>query len=327
MIQFEYRHTDYALLLKEWGALLGVEVEGYYLKFPPEFATGYAMLLPLGNGLQALKAEHTLAQPFHMIRRAIADEYYILRFDVSEIPAEINYTIDRQEGVEVPRSRAGILLTSTLFNAGYILPAGFSNRNLTILFSRDWLARYLNIDQYENVLRSYLMLKTANVNMAPMDNEYRQWFEEVMAEKHDDPLQIVRIESRIMLMVERFFSQLLERKKQIEEWDIDNDDIRRVMKAEELIMENLSGNPPTIEELSKELLVSATKLKKDFKEVYGSPIYEYYQKARMNRGKEMLLSGDYTVKEVGYALGYSNLSHFTYAFKKAFSILPSEITL
>jgi AraC-like DNA-binding protein len=73
--------------------------------------------------------------------------------------------------------------------------------------------------------------------------------------------------------------------------------------------------------------ISATKLKRDFKEVYGQPPFEYYQRVRMNKARELLMSGEYTVKEVGYALGYANLSNFAYAFKKEFSVLPSEIIL
>ena len=72
--------------------------------------------------------------------------------------------------------------------------------------------------------------------------------------------------------------------------------------------------------------MSDSKLKKIFKMVYGLPIYEYFQKHRMQRARLMLLSGSYSIKDVGYTLGYSNLSNFTLAFKKEFNKLPSEIT-
>jgi AraC-like DNA-binding protein len=46
----------------------------------------------------------------------------------------------------------------------------------------------------------------------------------------------------------------------------------------------------------------------------------------MQKARLMLLSGNYSIKDVGYSLGYSNLSNFTLAFKKEFHKLPSEIT-
>nr|WP_255551783.1 helix-turn-helix transcriptional regulator [Aridibaculum aurantiacum] len=71
--------------------------------------------------------------------------------------------------------------------------------------------------------------------------------------------------------------------------------------------------------------MSPSKLKNSFKEIYGMPVYQYYQKHRMNKAKAMLLSRKYSVKEVGMELGYSNLSNFAKAFKKSFDQLPSDI--
>jgi AraC-like DNA-binding protein len=71
--------------------------------------------------------------------------------------------------------------------------------------------------------------------------------------------------------------------------------------------------------------MSVSKLKSTFKKVYGTGIYEYYQKNRMLKAKAMLLTGKYNVKEVGTQLGYTNLSNFSLAFKKEFGILPSEV--
>jgi AraC-like DNA-binding protein len=71
--------------------------------------------------------------------------------------------------------------------------------------------------------------------------------------------------------------------------------------------------------------ISESKLKKDFKLIYGVPVYEYFQKARMQVAKDKLLSGDVSVKEVAMELGYSNLSNFTIAFKKEFGLLPSKL--
>jgi len=45
----------------------------------------------------------------------------------------------------------------------------------------------------------------------------------------------------------------------------------------------------------------------------------------MQKARLMLLSGNYSVKDIGYTLGYTNLSNFTLAFKKVFGRLPSEV--
>ncbi len=58
--------------------------------------------------------------------------------------------------------------------------------------------------------------------------------------------------------------------------------------------------------------------------MYGSTLYEYFQKSRMNRAKVLMLTHKYSIKEIGSQLGYSNLSNFSIAFKKEFKQLPSN---
>jgi AraC-like DNA-binding protein len=129
-----------------------------------------------------------------------------------------------------------------------------------------------------------------------------------------------------MLLIERFFSRLYERSRSVlTSPKISRYDIHQLMHVEALLTENILTRPPTIDQLAQEAAMSSAKLKKLFKEVYGTSIYAYYQKQRLSVARDMLLSGDYSVKEVGLQIGYSNLSNFAAAFKKEFNLLPSEI--
>jgi AraC-like DNA-binding protein len=73
--------------------------------------------------------------------------------------------------------------------------------------------------------------------------------------------------------------------------------------------------------------MSESKLKKLFKQSFGMGLYEYYQKNRMHRAKEFILSAKYSISQVGSKLGYQNLSNFSAAFRKEFHCLPSEIAV
>ena len=97
------------------------------------------------------------------------------------------------------------------------------------------------------------------------------------------------------------------------------------MELEKELTRDLFRKPPTIAALAKMLTISETKLKKDFKKLFGMPPYEYYQKARMQAAREQLLSGNYSVKQVALSLGYANLSNFSIAFRKQFGLLPSQV--
>jgi AraC-like DNA-binding protein len=99
-----------------------------------------------------------------------------------------------------------------------------------------------------------------------------------------------------------------------------------MMEVESQLVQSFEKPPLTIDQLAVKFAIGTSKLKRHFKQVYGLPVYEYFQKHRMQRAKEMLLSGDFSVKEAGYKLGYQNLSNFANAFKKEFGVLPSEVS-
>nr|MBP9215318.1 helix-turn-helix transcriptional regulator [Chitinophagaceae bacterium] len=90
-------------------------------------------------------------------------------------------------------------------------------------------------------------------------------------------------------------------------------------------LKDFSVVPPGIPKLARMAAMSPSKLKTSFRDVYGLPIYQYFQKHRMNKAKAMLLSQKYNVREVGIDVGFSNLSNFAKAFKKSFDQLPSDI--
>lgn len=81
----------------------------------------------------------------------------------------------------------------------------------------------------------------------------------------------------------------------------------------------------TVEELADEYGVSSSKLKRDFKQMFGNSIYQFYNNARMDEAYRRLKTGVYSVSEIGYDLGYSNMSKFTEMFKKIKGILPTQV--
>jgi AraC-like DNA-binding protein len=54
-------------------------------------------------------------------------------------------------------------------------------------------------------------------------------------------------------------------------------------------------------------------------------LYEFYNRNRLEKAKEMLKTGHFSVKQVGYDIGFSNLSNFAKAFKKEFGLLPKDM--
>jgi AraC-like DNA-binding protein len=82
--------------------------------------------------------------------------------------------------------------------------------------------------------------------------------------------------------------------------------------------------PPSIQELARELSMSATKLKRGFKKIFGKPIYAYHYNACMERAAIMLLDSNKSVSEIAMDSGYSAIGNFSNAFKKHYGVSPIQ---
>jgi AraC-like DNA-binding protein len=82
--------------------------------------------------------------------------------------------------------------------------------------------------------------------------------------------------------------------------------------------------PPRLNSLAKMANMSETKMKQLFKQIFGDSIYNYFQKARMEEAAFLLKQAAYSVSEVGYQLGFSNLSHFSRLFQRHYGVNPKQ---
>jgi len=98
----------------------------------------------------------------------------------------------------------------------------------------------------------------------------------------------------------------------------------KLYEAKEILAKNLDA-PPSLSELSKQIGLNSFKLKKNFKELFGVPVFKYLQNQRLAKAYELLRSGNVTIQEAAWNVGYDSLSSFSNAFSKKYGFRPSEI--
>lgn len=103
-------------------------------------------------------------------------------------------------------------------------------------------------------------------------------------------------------------------------------DREKIIKAREILLQHI-GEPITIKELSRKVAINECYLKKGFKEMFGTTIFDFYQSQRMEHAKYLLYEKGLSVTEVSLLLGYSSISHFSTAFKKHTGLKPCELLL
>lgn len=98
----------------------------------------------------------------------------------------------------------------------------------------------------------------------------------------------------------------------------------KVMEAYQIIMDNLE-TPKTIRELSRLVGMNECYLKKGFKVTFGKTIHEFQQTQRIEKAKELLKEGKYSINEVAFKMGFGSASHFSSSFKKISGMRPCEL--
>jgi AraC-like DNA-binding protein len=103
-------------------------------------------------------------------------------------------------------------------------------------------------------------------------------------------------------------------------------DREKIVRARDILLQHI-GEPLTIKELSRKVAINECYLKKGFKEMFGTTIFDFYQSQRMEHARYLLYEKGLSVTEVSIMLGYSSISHFSTAFKKHTGLKPCELLL
>jgi len=99
----------------------------------------------------------------------------------------------------------------------------------------------------------------------------------------------------------------------------------KMQKIEHYLTDRLLDKFPGIPHISKEYNISPTKLKQSFKVLYGTSIFNFFQRKKMELAHTVLQNTDLKVKDVSQKFGYENVSKFSKAFHKHHNILPSDL--
>ncbi len=153
-----------------------------------------------------------------------------------------------------------------------------------------------------------------NVLEALLANDYTGAMENVFVNAKVHEVLLYSIECLVEEKEETFTCRFLS----------DESGRERIYKARDILLQRI-GEPITIKELSRKVAINECYLKKGFKEVFGTTIFDFYQQQRMEHAKYLLYEKGLSVTDVSLLLGYSSISHFSSAFKKYTGLKPCEL--
>ncbi len=138
-----------------------------------------------------------------------------------------------------------------------------------------------------------------------------------------ETLRPIFIKGKVYELLSFYFRTASEQDTEYCPYIANEETVSKIKHAKKIIIEEMN-NPPSLPELAKSVGLNIKKLKTDFKEFYGVPVFTFLLNYKMELSKKMLLEQQLNVNELATHLGYSTSSHFIAAFKRKFGITPKQ---
>lgn len=202
--------------------------------------------------------------------------------------------------------------------------AGERHRFITLEFRRDFLARHLEgaESQAMPVVRQSVFARRPASAIGPaialteMQRALAQSFAQPPVAPAALPLwfQSKVMEAAAVFLIAPVPELFCARQKRVTR--------ERVERVRE-ILRGCIEEPPSLEELGREVGVSPFYLSRMFSQEMAMTIPQYVRRLRMERAAELLRGGRHNVTEAAFAVGYSSLGHFSKSFCEVIGCCPT----
>lgn len=144
-------------------------------------------------------------------------------------------------------------------------------------------------------------------------------------------IEDLKIEMNVLIKNSRFLRKSFlynifgKRFTEVEENEnVDKDNYRFIEQVKGFIVKNIDKENLTIDEIASELCMSRTAFFNKWKALTGEAPKYFIYRIRLEKARELLESGKYSVNVVPEMIGLKNLKNFRHKYKEYFGITPSE---
>ena len=296
------------------------------LVMPDHVGQGYIRKLSFGPDFKITIHRYWLKEDLILKRNSSGqgNDLITVFFYNNEQALEIAYN-DDAEVLFSQRVESAIQVTSNDLSSTIRFPAHQTIHYAVVAIKPLYLQELLAISEPNSVLQTITGSGNSFLFFERMVAETRQLLKNMAALNMSDSLSHFYMQIKVQELLYLVFHALSLRESAAHQ-PINSADAERLLHIRNEIISDLSV-PPVIRELAQVAAMSETKLKQLFKQTFGTTIYTYYQQARMEEAAFLLKQGKYSVGEVGYELGFSNLSHFSRLFEKHYGLNPKRYSV
>jgi AraC-like DNA-binding protein len=195
---------------------------------------------------------------------------------------------------------------------------------MTILLTETFLQRL--IMPVSDTLTGWLVAQGAAVRKVytmPLTPSMKITLYKIRTCRHTGVLKRILVESKVLDLLFLILKQITP-EKPFKNLAVKLNDMDKLYEVKRLVEQHIT-HQHTLRELSRQVGLNEFKLKKGFRELFGTTIFSYLLDLRMEHARQLLLQGSMTVEEVAEEVGYKYARNFMTAFKKKFDVLPVEL--
>jgi AraC-like DNA-binding protein len=318
-MQAEKHHTE-PNILKIIADLLGTEVKNRRLEIPEKYGKGYCKGFIFNEYIRMLILNYELKEDLIVENPDINIAGKMLLFKLQNISPQIGSSSTGKEFKAIPSA----LITTSTMNTDVIIPIHTASA-INIEVDANYLNGLFDLSEKSPVLQSLIQNTQPLLFEQIIYPSLQKIIAEIVSEPVDATFELFFLRVKAEELICKLLMEL-EKRSQKHLYDLNIYDIQTIYKVKEQMLQHLE-TPPIIKELAEFASMSPSKLKRLFKQVFGNSIFNYYQEFRMKEAAILLKEKKLSVSDVGYQMGFINLSHFSRVFKAHIGIKPKQYSL
>jgi AraC-like DNA-binding protein len=310
--------TDKGLgIAQQLAQAIGAAVSGRFIYIPENKGAGYITGFSWGMALRMMIRNYYLKEEVLIERtNELAEGQEDMIFLLSGIFPSL-----QQPGKQLVPEQANIMICRHAVTSVMAMPSHTSFASITIAVSKQYLHQLFG--QIDHPVVAAVLQAGDNfvleTGISPeIINTAGDFLHQPVPESMESHYYKLKCEELLC----HIFAILMQR-NEVPARGIHINDIKAIY-AVKLYLQVHLNEPPNIATLARGACMSEPKLRKLFKQTFGKGVFEYYQWARMQEAARLLCEKRLTVSEVGYQLGFTNLSHFSRVFEQHIGQKPKK---
>jgi len=311
------KHTE-PKVLKSFAQLLGTKMNNWKLEIPEKFGKGYCWGYVFNEHIRMLIFNYKLHENMVIENPDINETARVILFKFQNIFPDTESLPEDIPSMTTP----SVLIATRSLNTDIIIPVHTNTATINIEVDAGYLRGLFELPDQSHLLQNLLENTQPLLFEQMIFPSLQKIVDEIVSDSSNQIFKLFFLRLKAEELVCRLLMELEKRDmKQI--YTLNANDIERIYQVKKQMLESLD-KPPLIKELALAASMSPTKLKNLFKQIFGNSIFSYYQEFRMKEASRLLKEGALSVSEVGYKLGFSNLSHFSKVFFSHIGIKPKQ---